>query len=117
MAEVTSPPVDLKPITNTRDLSPNSVILTFESNFTSLFSSASASVDRCSFASDTQDHDFLTSQLYQVQISFFNLILVQLCLLLHLISILTHLSQTEGIRRYHHSLVATSFDKGMVCRP
>ncbi|XP_057516882.1 uncharacterized protein LOC130798049 isoform X2 [Amaranthus tricolor] len=65
MAEVTSPPVDLKPITNTRDLSPNSVILTFESNFTSLFSSASASVDRCSFASDTQDHDFLTSQLYQ----------------------------------------------------
>ncbi|KAF7140404.1 hypothetical protein RHSIM_Rhsim06G0051000 [Rhododendron simsii] len=40
----------------TRDASPDSVI------FTSLFSSASASVDRCSFASDTLDHDSPLSQ-------------------------------------------------------
>ncbi|OWM80717.1 hypothetical protein CDL15_Pgr006747 [Punica granatum] len=39
-----------------RDASPDSVIFTLESNF-SLFSSASASVDRCSFASDAHDHD------------------------------------------------------------
>ncbi|BBG95230.1 Remorin family protein [Prunus dulcis] len=39
-----------------RDASPDSVIFTLESNF-SLFSSASASVDRCSFASDAFDHD------------------------------------------------------------
>ncbi|CAL8996357.1 unnamed protein product [Prunus brigantina] len=39
-----------------RDASPDSVIFTLESNF-SLFSSASASVDRCSFASDALDHD------------------------------------------------------------
>ncbi|XP_021285147.1 uncharacterized protein LOC110417234 [Herrania umbratica] len=45
-----------------RDASPDSVIFTLESNF-SLFSSASASVDRCSFASDAHDHDSLTSEL------------------------------------------------------
>ncbi|KAF2324371.1 hypothetical protein GH714_013182 [Hevea brasiliensis] len=39
-----------------RDASPDSVIFTLESNF-SLFSSASASVDRCSFASDAHDRD------------------------------------------------------------
>ncbi|XP_021726659.1 uncharacterized protein LOC110693817 isoform X2 [Chenopodium quinoa] len=48
-----------------RDVSPDSVILTFESNFNSLFSSASASVDRCSFASDAQDHDCLSSDFSQ----------------------------------------------------
>uniref|UniRef100_A0A6N2MKF8 Uncharacterized protein n=1 Tax=Salix viminalis TaxID=40686 RepID=A0A6N2MKF8_SALVM len=45
-----------------RDASPDSVILTLESNF-SLFSSASASVDRCSFASDAHDHDSLASEI------------------------------------------------------
>ncbi|XVE94909.1 hypothetical protein REPUB_Repub02eG0050300 [Reevesia pubescens] len=45
-----------------RDASPDSVIFTLESNF-SLFSSASASVDRCSFASDAHDHDSLASEL------------------------------------------------------
>ncbi|TYI75655.1 hypothetical protein E1A91_D06G021800v1 [Gossypium mustelinum] len=45
-----------------RDASPDSVIFTPESNF-SLFSSASASVDRCSFASDAHDHDSLASEL------------------------------------------------------
>ncbi|XVF36288.1 hypothetical protein REPUB_Repub19eG0045200 [Reevesia pubescens] len=45
-----------------RDSSPDSVIFTLESNF-SLFSSASASVDRCSFASDAHDHDSLASEL------------------------------------------------------
>ncbi|XP_044510270.1 uncharacterized protein LOC123228854 [Mangifera indica] len=45
-----------------RDASPDSVIFTLESNF-SLFSSASASVDRCSFASDAQDHDSLASEI------------------------------------------------------
>lgn len=44
-----------------RDASPDSVIFTQESNF-SLFSSASASVDRCSFASDVHDHDSLASE-------------------------------------------------------
>ncbi|XP_054799657.1 uncharacterized protein LOC129304055 [Prosopis cineraria] len=44
-----------------RDCSPDSVIFTLESNF-SLFSSASASVDRCSFASDAHDHDSLASE-------------------------------------------------------
>ncbi|CAL0322467.1 unnamed protein product [Lupinus luteus] len=43
--------------------SPDSVILTLESNL-SLFSSASASVDRCSFASDAHDdHDSLSSEI------------------------------------------------------
>ncbi|GMI91153.1 hypothetical protein like AT1G45207 [Hibiscus trionum] len=42
--------------------SPDSVIFTLESNF-SLFSSASASVDRCSFASDAHDRDSLASEI------------------------------------------------------
>lgn len=42
--------------------SPDSVIFTLESNF-SLFSSASASVDRCSFASDAHDRDSIASEL------------------------------------------------------
>lgn len=46
-----------------RDASPDSVIFTLESNFGSLFSSASASVDRCSFASDAHDHDSLASEI------------------------------------------------------
>ncbi|KAB1220233.1 hypothetical protein CJ030_MR3G017057 [Morella rubra] len=46
-----------------RDSSPDSVIFTLESNFCSLFSSASASVDRCSFASDAHDRDSLTSEI------------------------------------------------------
>lgn len=45
-----------------RDTSPDSVIFTLESNF-SLFSSASASVDRCSFASDAYDRDSLASEI------------------------------------------------------
>ncbi|KAH9692452.1 Remorin C domain-containing protein [Citrus sinensis] len=45
-----------------RDSSPDSVIFTLESNF-SLFSSASASVDRCSFASDAHDQDSLASEI------------------------------------------------------
>ncbi|XP_061344718.1 uncharacterized protein LOC133290619 [Gastrolobium bilobum] len=44
------------------DTSPDSVIFTLESNL-SLFSSASASVDRCSFASDAHDHDSLASEI------------------------------------------------------
>ncbi|PSS19748.1 Remorin, C-terminal protein [Actinidia chinensis var. chinensis] len=47
-----------------RDFSPDSVIFTAESNF-SLFSSASASVDRCSFASDAHDRDSLVSEISQ----------------------------------------------------
>ncbi|KAA8537761.1 hypothetical protein F0562_027659 [Nyssa sinensis] len=47
-----------------RDVSPDSVIFTVESNF-SLFSSASASVDRCSFASDVHDHESLVSEISQ----------------------------------------------------
>ncbi|KAM3342057.1 hypothetical protein P3S68_027023 [Capsicum galapagoense] len=39
-----------------RDVSPDSVIFTGDSNF-SIFSSASGSVDRCSFASDAHDQD------------------------------------------------------------
>lgn len=45
-----------------REASPDSVIFTLESNF-SLFSSASASVDRCSFASDAHDRDSLASEI------------------------------------------------------
>ncbi|KAE8729176.1 hypothetical protein F3Y22_tig00003725pilonHSYRG00008 [Hibiscus syriacus] len=45
-----------------RDASPDSLIFTPESNF-SLFSLDSASVDRCSFASDAHDHDHLAFQL------------------------------------------------------
>jgi hypothetical protein len=44
------------------DTSPDSVIFTLESNL-SLFSSASASVDRCSFASDAHDRDSLNSEI------------------------------------------------------
>ncbi|XP_057973888.1 uncharacterized protein LOC131161890 [Malania oleifera] len=47
-----------------RDASPDSVIFTLESNF-SVFSSASASVDRCSFASDGHDQDSLVSEISQ----------------------------------------------------
>ncbi|KAL7085216.1 hypothetical protein ACP275_14G268300 [Erythranthe tilingii] len=47
-----------------RDLSPDSVIFTPESNF-SLFSSASASVERCSFTSDVPDQDSVSSALSQ----------------------------------------------------
>ena len=53
-----------------RDKSPDSVILNFESQFSSLFSSASVSVDRSSFASDAQDHDSFTSEVSQVSVSF-----------------------------------------------
>lgn len=51
----------------TRDLSPDSVIFTGESNF-SLFSSASGSVERCSFASDVPaaDQPSLASEVSQV---------------------------------------------------
>ncbi|KAF8410073.1 hypothetical protein HHK36_002595 [Tetracentron sinense] len=45
-----------------RDDSPDSVIFTHESNF-SLLSSASGSVDRCSFASNVHDHEALVSEL------------------------------------------------------
>ncbi|KAA8528529.1 hypothetical protein F0562_035884 [Nyssa sinensis] len=47
-----------------RDVSPDSVTFTVESNF-SLFSSASGSVDRCSFASDVHDHESLASEISQ----------------------------------------------------
>ncbi|XP_052203505.1 uncharacterized protein LOC127808865 isoform X2 [Diospyros lotus] len=47
-----------------RDLSPDSGIFTLESSV-SLFSSASASVDRCSFASDVHDRDSLASEVSQ----------------------------------------------------
>lgn len=62
------------------DTSPDSVIFTLESNL-SLFSSASASVDRCSFASDAHDHDSLTSEISLVRTSYFPL---------HYISIFHH---------------------------
>ncbi|GMP42550.1 hypothetical protein CsSME_00012256 [Camellia sinensis var. sinensis] len=44
-----------------RDASPDFVIFTVESNF-SLFSFASGSIDRCSFASNVHDHDAFVSQ-------------------------------------------------------
>ncbi|KZV54576.1 hypothetical protein F511_01374 [Dorcoceras hygrometricum] len=47
-----------------RDLSPNSLIFNAESNF-SLFSSASCSVERCSFTSDAPDQDSLASEVSQ----------------------------------------------------
>lgn len=51
-----------------RDVSPDSVIFTADSNF-SLFSSTSASVDRCSFASDIHDQeDSVVSDISQVWI-------------------------------------------------
>ncbi|KAL3634214.1 hypothetical protein CASFOL_021268 [Castilleja foliolosa] len=46
---------------NARDLSPDSEIFTAESSNFSLFSSASASVERCSFASDVPDQDSVSS--------------------------------------------------------
>ncbi|KAG2663657.1 hypothetical protein I3843_16G044200 [Carya illinoinensis] len=46
-----------------REASPDSVIFNLESNFFSLFSSASASVDRCSFTSDAHDHDSVPSEI------------------------------------------------------
>lgn len=53
-----------------RDVSPDSVIFTADSNF-SLFSSTSASVDRCSFASDIHDQeDSVVSDISQVRIFF-----------------------------------------------
>ncbi|XP_052210073.1 uncharacterized protein LOC127813238 [Diospyros lotus] len=51
-----------------RDLSPDSGIFTVESSV-SLFSSASASVDRCSFASDVHDSDSLVSEVSQVTLN------------------------------------------------
>ncbi|CAK9135325.1 unnamed protein product [Ilex paraguariensis] len=47
-----------------RDVSPDSVIFTGESNF-SLFSSASGSVDRYSFVSDVHDQDSVVSEINQ----------------------------------------------------
>ncbi|XP_027094955.1 uncharacterized protein [Coffea arabica] len=49
-----------------RDFSPDSVIFTADSNF-SIFSSNSASVDRCSFASDVPDQDSCLSDNSQSQ--------------------------------------------------
>ncbi|XP_016467797.1 uncharacterized protein LOC107790389 [Nicotiana tabacum] len=51
-------------IRSVRDVSPDSVIFTGDSNF-SLFSSASGSVDRCSFASDAHDQDSSVSDVSQ----------------------------------------------------
>ncbi|KAL1561339.1 hypothetical protein AAHA92_04056 [Salvia divinorum] len=53
---------DLRAGLRARDLSPDSVIFTAESNF-SLFSSASASVERCSFTSDVPDQESVSSQM------------------------------------------------------
>ncbi|KAK4434423.1 hypothetical protein Salat_0605100 [Sesamum alatum] len=55
---------DLRSGFRARDISPDSVIFTGESNF-SLFSSASASVERCSFASDVPDQDSVASVVSQ----------------------------------------------------
>ncbi|PIN02246.1 hypothetical protein CDL12_25241 [Handroanthus impetiginosus] len=55
---------DLRSGFRARDISPDSVIFTAESNF-SLFSSASASVERCSFASDVPDQDSVASGVSQ----------------------------------------------------
>lgn len=59
-----------------RDSSPDSVIYALESSF-SLFSSASASVERCSFASEAHDRDSLISEISLVN-------LTSLCLLVAL---------------------------------
>ncbi|XP_057779513.1 uncharacterized protein LOC130998091 isoform X2 [Salvia miltiorrhiza] len=56
---------DLRSGLRARDLSPDSVIFTAESNFTSLFSSASASVERCSFTSDVLDQESVSSVVSQ----------------------------------------------------
>lgn len=45
-----------------RDSSPESVVFTLESNY-SVFSSTSASVERCSFASDAHDYDCRNSEI------------------------------------------------------
>lgn len=58
---------DLRSGLRARDFSPDSVIYTPESNF-SLFSSASASVERCSFASDVPDQDSIASVVSQVML-------------------------------------------------
>lgn len=55
---------DLRSGLRARDISPDSVIFTAESNF-SLFSSASASVERCSFASDVPDQESVSSVVSQ----------------------------------------------------
>lgn len=67
-----------------RDVSPDSVIYTGDSNF-SIFSSASGSVDRCSFASDAHDQDSSVSDVSQVLLqlrfpSFFFFTFHSLCL-------------------------------------
>ncbi|XP_023001937.1 uncharacterized protein LOC111495964 isoform X3 [Cucurbita maxima] len=51
-----------RPAFRARDSSPDSVIYALESSF-SLFSSASASVERCSFASEAHDRDSLISEI------------------------------------------------------
>lgn len=59
-------------LTVTRDVSPDSVIFTPDSNFNLFSSSASCSVERCSFASDLHDHDSLlsdTSQVFSLSLS------------------------------------------------
>ncbi|CAI9763633.1 unnamed protein product [Fraxinus pennsylvanica] len=55
---------DLRSGFRTRDTSPDSVIFTGESNF-SIFSSASVSVECCSFASDVHDQNSLASEVSQ----------------------------------------------------
>lgn len=64
-----------------RDVSPDSVIFTADSNI-SLFSSTSASVDRCSFASDIHDQDSLVSDISQVRTFFVALFLMRIMCLL-----------------------------------
>lgn len=69
-----------------RDVSPDSVIYTGDSNF-SIFSSASGSVDRCSFASDAHDQESSVSDVSQVllQLRFLSFITFHcLCLVLFL---------------------------------
>lgn len=62
-----------------RDMSPDSVVYTLESNF-SLFSSTSGSADRCSFASDVHDHEYLVSEISRVMILFvFGVVMLEVC--------------------------------------
>lgn len=56
-----------RPAFRARDSSPDSVIYALESSF-SLFSSASASVERCSFASEAHDRDSLISEISLVNL-------------------------------------------------
>lgn len=73
---------DMRSGLRARDLSPDSVIFSAESNF-SLFSSASASVERCSFASDVPDQDSIASVVSQVMLLLLlNLIYVHFCFFL-----------------------------------